>query len=162
MAKKVEKVEKEEKKVKSKSQSKSLKDESNEKDFNEKSLSAESQSDEDLLLLDNDDDEYSPASTEDIDEDVEFLMSNVVEGKGSSKSSSESAELAAQEDNSKSAFEGITASSLKNFRHHPDIENFYRFVFDNDLRIEALSILDENIAAKKIRKALKDKKEKVH
>ena len=32
--------------------------------------------------------------------------------------------------------------SLKNFRHHPDIENFYRFIFENDLRYEALEIID--------------------
>jgi hypothetical protein len=36
-----------------------------------------------------------------------------------------------------------TASgSLKNFRHHPDIENFYRFIYENDLRYEGLEILE--------------------
>ena len=35
-----------------------------------------------------------------------------------------------------------SAGSLKNFRHHPDIENFYRFIFENDLRYEALEIID--------------------
>ena len=36
-----------------------------------------------------------------------------------------------------------TASgSLKNFRHHPDIENFYRFIYENDLRYEGLEIID--------------------
>ena len=34
-----------------------------------------------------------------------------------------------------------TAGSLKNFRHHPDIENFYRFIYENDLRYEALDII---------------------
>lgn len=34
------------------------------------------------------------------------------------------------------------AGSLKNFRHHPDIENFYRFIFENDLRYEALEFID--------------------
>ena len=34
------------------------------------------------------------------------------------------------------------AGSLKNFRHHPDIENFYRFIYENDLRYEALEIID--------------------
>jgi hypothetical protein len=34
------------------------------------------------------------------------------------------------------------AGSLKNFRHHPDIENFYRFIFENDLRYEGLEIID--------------------
>jgi hypothetical protein len=35
-----------------------------------------------------------------------------------------------------------SSGSLKNFRHHPDIENFYRFIFENDLRYEALEIID--------------------
>jgi len=35
-----------------------------------------------------------------------------------------------------------SAGSLKNFRHHPDIENFYRFIYENDLRYEALEIID--------------------
>lgn len=30
----------------------------------------------------------------------------------------------------------------RNFRHSSDIENFYRFVFDNELRNEAHKILD--------------------
>jgi len=139
------------------------KDELKSKDLEVKELKAQTDDgDEDLLLIE--DDEFSPAS-EELDEDVEFLMSGAGDSSKSSSvggDSSLSAAEQAQQDNAKTAFEGITASNLKNFRHHPDIENFYRFVFDNDLRIEALSILDENIAAKKIRKALKDKKEKVH
>ena len=39
--------------------------------------------------------------------------------------------------------------SLKNFRHQPDMENFYRFIFENDLREEALAIMDELLAEKK-------------
>src|SRR5689334_13975504 len=35
------------------------------------------------------------------------------------------------------------SASFKNFRHHPDMENFYRFIFENDLRHEALAIIDE-------------------
>jgi hypothetical protein len=38
------------------------------------------------------------------------------------------------------------AGSLKNFRSHPDIENFYRFIFENDLRYEALEIIDRMAA----------------
>jgi hypothetical protein len=38
------------------------------------------------------------------------------------------------------------AGSLKNFRHHPDIENFYRFIYENDLRYEALEIIDRMAA----------------
>ncbi len=52
-----------------------------------------------------------------------------------------------------------TAGSLKNFRHHPDIENFYRFIYENDLRYEALDIIAvmasqrANIRANKAAKA---------
>lgn len=34
------------------------------------------------------------------------------------------------------------SASFKNFRHHPDMENFYRFIYENDLRHEALAIID--------------------
>ena len=43
---------------------------------------------------------------------------------------------------------GEMSASFKNFRHHPDMENFYRFIFENDLRHEALAIIDEMIADK--------------
>ena len=33
--------------------------------------------------------------------------------------------------------------TTKNFRNHPDMENFFRFVYENDLRIEALEIIDQ-------------------
>ncbi len=45
------------------------------------------------------------------------------------------------------------SASFKNFRHHPDMENFYRFIFENDLRHEALAIIDE-IMVEKIQKRL--------
>jgi hypothetical protein len=48
-----------------------------------------------------------------------------------------------------------TAGSLKNFRHHPDIENFYRFIFENDLRYEALEIIDVMTAQRVTKKAVK-------
>ncbi len=41
----------------------------------------------------------------------------------------------------------------KNFRQQVDMEAFYRFVNDNDLRVEALNILDEVRAAKAAAKA---------
>jgi hypothetical protein len=40
------------------------------------------------------------------------------------------------------------SASFKNFRHHPDMENFYRFIYENDLRHEAMAIIDEIIADK--------------
>ena len=45
----------------------------------------------------------------------------------------------------------------KNFRQQADMEAFYRFVHENDLRIEALAILDDvrmqraSIKAKKVK-----------
>ncbi len=48
---------------------------------------------------------------------------------------------------------GEMSASFKNFRHHPDMENFYRFIFENDLRHEALAIIDEIIIEKQNKKA---------
>ncbi len=53
-------------------------------------------------------------------------------------------------------------TSLKNFRHHPDMENFYRFIYENDLRIEALQILDEIMAQRQVRKEVKGAKARAH
>ena len=54
------------------------------------------------------------------------------------------------------------SSSLKNFRHHPDMENFYRFIYENDLRLEALVILDEMYSEKAVRKAVHKSKSHAH
>jgi len=43
-------------------------------------------------------------------------------------------------------------SASKNFRQHPDMENFYRFIYENDLRFEALSIIDDLLVTKKYKK----------
>jgi hypothetical protein len=45
--------------------------------------------------------------------------------------------------------------SPKKFRQGPELEGFYRFIFDNDLRKEALQVIDRIYLA---RKALKMKK----
>jgi hypothetical protein len=58
--------------------------------------------------------------------------------------------------------EGTGTGSLKNFRHHPDIENFYRFIYENDLRFEALQIIDEINVERQARKKLKAEKSKTH
>jgi hypothetical protein len=50
---------------------------------------------------------------------------------------------------------GDSSASFKNFRHHPDMENFYRFIYENDLRIEALAIIDQVMADKLAKKAAK-------
>ena len=44
------------------------------------------------------------------------------------------------------------SASFKNFRHHPDMENFYRFIYENDLRHEALAIIDDIIRDKQSKK----------
>jgi len=54
------------------------------------------------------------------------------------------------------------SASFKNFRHHPDMENFYRFIYDNDLRHEALAIIDEIELEKSKRKAMKGAKANAH
>ncbi len=46
-------------------------------------------------------------------------------------------------------------SSMKKFRQSPEIEGFYRFVYENDLRAEAFAILDQ---ISQRRKASKKKK----
>lgn len=40
-------------------------------------------------------------------------------------------------------------SSTKKFRQSPEIEGFYRFVFENDLQAEAFDILEQIIAKRK-------------
>lgn len=52
-------------------------------------------------------------------------------------------------------------ATLKKFRHSPEIEGFYRFIFENDLQKEAYEILDRIIVARKAIKtqARKDAKE---
>ncbi|MCM2323533.1 MAG: hypothetical protein NDJ90_09755 [Oligoflexia bacterium] len=49
------------------------------------------------------------------------------------------------------------SASFKNFRHHPDMENFYRFIYENDLRHEALAIIDTIMVDKKNRRQAKGK-----
>lgn len=51
-------------------------------------------------------------------------------------------------------------SSLKKFRQSPEIEGFYRFVFENDLQAEALVVLDQIIGRRKAEKAAAKKKSK--
>ena len=48
--------------------------------------------------------------------------------------------------------ESNAASVSKNFRSHPDMENFYRFIHEHDLRVEALQIVDELIEARRNKK----------
>jgi hypothetical protein len=55
----------------------------------------------------------------------------------------------------------VMPTSLKKLRQSPEIEGFYRFVFENDLQNEAYEIMDALIIARKAKKsqARKDAKE---
>lgn len=43
-------------------------------------------------------------------------------------------------------------TSLKKFRQSPEIEGFYRFIFENDLQKEAFEILDRIVTGRKAAK----------
>lgn len=43
-------------------------------------------------------------------------------------------------------------TSLKKFRQSPEIEGFYRFIYENDLQKEAHDILDRIITERKAKK----------
>jgi hypothetical protein len=49
-------------------------------------------------------------------------------------------------------------SSVKKFRQSPEIEGFYRFIYENDLRREALQILDRIIAQRREKSSSKPAK----
>ena len=51
---------------------------------------------------------------------------------------------------------------LKNFRHSPDVENFYKFVHKNDLRFEALAVIDGILADRQKRQQTAAAKSKAH
>jgi len=44
-------------------------------------------------------------------------------------------------------------SSVKKFRQSPEIEGFYRFIFENDLQREAYEILEKIIYRRKVERA---------
>ena len=52
------------------------------------------------------------------------------------------------------ASDSLPASSKK-FRQSPEIEGFYRFVYENDLQSEAFEILERIIANRKAERATK-------
>lgn len=52
--------------------------------------------------------------------------------------------------------EGIP-TSIKKFRQSPEIEGFYRFIFENDLQKEAYDILDQIITTRKLKKTKETK-----
>lgn len=44
---------------------------------------------------------------------------------------------------------GEVPTSLKKFRQSPEIEGFYRFIYENELRIEASEIIDKILVVRK-------------
>ena len=50
-------------------------------------------------------------------------------------------------------------TSLKKFRQSPEIEGFYRFIFENDLQKEAYEILDLIIVQRKAKKSQEKKQQ---
>lgn len=86
----------------------------------------------------------APKTDEDEDEDLAPAP----------RSSAKSAMTAAMETATTSTSSGATPT-LKNFRHHPDIENFYRFIVENDLRLEAVAIFSQKKSQREVQKATK-------
>lgn len=50
-------------------------------------------------------------------------------------------------------------TSLKKFRQSPEIEGFYRFIYENDLQKEAYEILDRIIVQRKAKKSQEKKQQ---
>lgn len=92
--------------------------------------------------LDHDDMEES-SETKVIDHDELEEQEEAAESSSAAAQNGNAAALAAAAGSSSEM-----SASFKNFRHHPDMENFYRFIYENDLRHEALAIIDEIIADK--------------
>lgn len=44
---------------------------------------------------------------------------------------------------------GEVPTSLKKFRQSPEIEGFYRFIYENELRVEALDIIEKLLVVRK-------------
>jgi hypothetical protein len=95
------------------------------------------------------------SSGDDLDERTEAQLLAEAEGRQAAEEAEEAAEEAkAKAETSLGTAEAMAAAassategsaSLKNFRHHPEMENFYRFIFENDLRLEALELIDKRL-----------------
>lgn len=88
-------------------------------------------------------DEESAEAVKVIDQDELEDQEEEVAANNSSNQGGNAAALAAAAGSSSEM-----SASFKNFRHHPDMENFYRFIYENDLRHEALAIIDGIIVDK--------------
>ena len=97
------------------------------------------------------------APTNELGEDSDEDEADAAGGEGEM-----SGELAAQMNIAKGGPVPESSASFKNFRHHPDMENFYRFIYENDLRYEALGIIDKILIDKHEKKKALLIKAKVH
>ncbi|MEK6704288.1 MAG: hypothetical protein AABZ06_00710 [Bdellovibrionota bacterium] len=88
--------------------------------------------------------------------DMEELEDQQAEAAAASNQNSNAAAIAAASGNTE------VSASFKNFRHHPDMENFYRFIHENDLRHEALAIIDEIMVQKSKNKQVRSAKVHAH
>ncbi len=52
-------------------------------------------------------------------------------------------------------------TSVKKFRQSPEIEGFYRFIYENDLQKEAFEILDRIVNERKLKKSKDTKDAKI-
>ncbi len=50
--------------------------------------------------------------------------------------------MAKKKSTNKETEESHLPPSLKKFRQSPEIEGFYRFIYENDLRVETFGIID--------------------
>jgi hypothetical protein len=103
------------------------------------------------------------------DEKIELIATEVVSMEAAEEEEEEKDSAAARNTGASEAGLAIAAAtaetsagSLKNFRHHPDIENFYRFIYENDLRYEGLEIIDLMTAQRETIKAVRAAKAKAH
>jgi hypothetical protein len=98
--------------------------------------------------------EGAPAPADGVDPDEAEEQADAAAARSSSAGGAEAAMAAA----------GTTemSASFKNFRHHPDMENFYRFIYENDLRHEAAQIIDVIMVEKLSRRQLKTAKASAH
>lgn len=60
--------------------------------------------------------------------------------------------------NTSSDNESSIPTSAKKFRQSPEIEGFYRFIYENDLQYEALEILTQIISRRQAEKKANKKK----
>lgn len=74
-------------------------------------------------------------------EDAEEAEDEMLET-AAKRSSARGPQLNETEDDSSTPGASGVGVTMRNFRQHPDIENFYRFIIENDLRPEAFTVLN--------------------